>query len=304
MTSTDFTPDLREHRIAIIGAGGLGTTLAKRLVFCGYAVDTILNRSEDHAHRLADEVGASTTSSQLIDLPDHVRLIFVCVPDCEIEHVAGELYLVTHAWQKSVVAHTSGAFSSDVLALPAARGATVLSFFPIQTFQRGSAHDLFEGISIGLEGDDKAVLIGKQIAFDLGARPIVLSVEEKVRYHLAASIASNFLVALSGMSSEVLSSIGMNRKESSAFLRPLVNQTCRNLSEKLPEEALTGPIARGDDETVARHLSALKEYLPHLMPAYVSMASETIRVAVRGGRLSKTEARQLLDKLLEALEPY
>mgnify|MGYP006197824643 CR=1 FL=1 len=159
------------------------------------------------------------------------------------------------------------------------------------------------GVYVGLEGDDAAVRAGTALAATLGARPVVLTAGEKLQCHLAAAIASNFTVTLQAMAAEVLAAAGIDRARGAAMLRPLVEGTWRNLAHQIPEDALTGPIARGDHGTVRDHLAALARHTPQLTPAYVALSVETVRLAVRAGRLSEDEARQLLDALHAAVEP-
>ena len=87
-------------------------------------------------------------------------------------------------------------------------------------------------------------------------------------------------------------------------MQPLVEGTLRNLARHLPEDVLTGPIARGDHRTVAAHLDALTDHLPHLIPVYAALGAEAVRVAVRSGKLAPDDAQQVLDTLHAALEPY
>ena len=300
MTPEALTERLAES-IAVVGAGAVGTALARRLAARGGSVRAVISRRVEAARRLAERVGAPVASSSVADLPADVRMVFCCVPDDAVAEVAEQLYLLPRDWSGALVAHTSGALTSAVLVPLAARGAAALSFHPMQAFAADGAPEGFEGIYVGLEGSPLAVRAGAALAELLGARPLPLSPEEKLCCHLAAAIASNFTVTLQAMAAEVLATAGIDRPRAAELLRPLVEGTWRNLARRLPEDALTGPIARGDDATVRRHLDALARRLPHLTPAYAAMAVETVRLAVRGGRLSESQARQLLDTLDAAL---
>jgi predicted short-subunit dehydrogenase-like oxidoreductase (DUF2520 family) len=167
----------------------------------------------------------------------------------------------------------------------------------MQTFPPGSSPDLFEGIYVGLEGNPEAVAMGRRIASALKALPIVIPSEAKARYHLAGSIASNFAVTLAALASEVLASIDVPYEQGRAMLKPLVTVTLQNLASKTPAESLTGPIVRGDTETVAAHLDALHRYLPHLTSAYTTLSAVTVHVAVQSGRLSEASASAMLQLL-------
>lgn len=83
---------------------------------------------------------------------------------------------------------------------------------------------------------------------------------------------------------------------------PLVEQTRANLEDSSPEEVLTGPVQRGDEETLQAHLDALRGEIPHLVPLYAALSTEMVRTAVRGGDLSLLAAEELLAVLRAATE--
>lgn len=281
----------------------MGCVLARRLKARGYRVEAVLSRTEARARALAAHVGAPVASAALADLPESVRLVFCCVPDDAVGVVARGLGPVRPDWSGTVVAHTSGALPAAALYNLGEQGASLLSFHPLLTFTATSLPEVFEGIYVALEGDAEAVALGARVASDLGARPITLAAEAKARYHLAASMASNYFVTLMALVGEVLASIDIDRQEGAALMRPLIEETWRNLAGRLPEDALTGPIVRGDRRTVEAHLDALDEYLPHLIPIYAALGVEAVRVAVRSGRLAPEAAEHLLDALHDALGP-
>lgn len=289
--------------VAVIGAGALGRVLARRLKACGYRVAAVLSRTVARAKALAAAVDAPVASAALADLPAPVRLVFCCVPDDAVGVVARGLGPVRPDWSGTVVAHTSGALPAAALYNLGEQGASLLSFHPLQTFVATSLPNAFEEIYIALEGEAGAVALGARVAADLGARSITLAAEAKARYHLAASMASNYLVTLMALVGEILAGIDIDRRQGAALMRPLVEGTWRNLAVQLPEDALTGPIARGDRRTVETHLDALDEHMPHLIPVYVALGTEAVRVAVRSGRLAPEAAQPVLDALHDALEP-
>lgn len=290
--------------VALIGAGALAEALARRLAACGYGVEAVLSRTAARAQALAALVKAPVASASLGDLPDRVRLVFCCVPDDAIGAVARALSAARPDWSGTTVAHTSGALTAAALYPLGEQGASLLSFHPLQTFTPASPPGVFEDIYVVLEGEAGAVALGARVADDLGARSMTLAPEAKMRYHLAASMASNFFVTLMALVGEVLADAGIDRRQGAALMQPLVEGTWRNLARRLPEDALTGPIARGDHRTVAAHLDALAAHLPHLIPVYAALGVEAVRVAVRSGRLAPDDAEQVLDALHAALESY
>jgi predicted short-subunit dehydrogenase-like oxidoreductase (DUF2520 family) len=280
--------------VAIVGAGAVGRALALRLAERGYPVVAVLSRTRARAEQLAQAVGATVASDRLNDLPPAARLVVLCVGDEALADVAESLTGVRHPWRGTVVAHTSGALPASVLEPLADEGALALSFHPLQTVtERASAEALADGY-VGIEGEPKAVGAGIELAVALGMRYLVLTAEAKPRYHLAAAMASNFLVTLMAMVQEVLVSLDVDRADGFAMMEPLLRGTLDNLAHQSPEEALTGPVVRGDVDTLRSHGTALRQHLPQLVPAYAAMTIEAVRVGVRSGRLDPRRAEEIL----------
>ena len=291
--------------IAVIGAGAVGTALARALVASGHRVEAVLSRTAASAQTLADRVGAPTSSDVVSDLPSAVRLVFVCVPDGAIASMGEALAKVDHPWPDTIVAHTSGAKTAAALAPLGDQGAATMSFHPLQTFAPGTPPEAFEDIVVGIEGDDRAAVAGETLARALGAQPLRLTPDEKARYHCAAALASNGLVALLAVVEEVLPTSEPGAEPPSSvtdLVGPLVEQTWTNLDQGSPEGVLTGPVARGDEDTIRAHLDALADETPHLVPLYTALSTEMVRVAVRGGHLSPVQADGLLDMLRTAAD--
>ena len=287
--------------VAIVGAGAVGSTLAVRLAACGYDVRAVLSRGQDDAQALADRVGAPVAATEWAALPAEVRLVLLCVPDAAIATVADALAALDHPWGDSVVAHTSGALTSEALAPLAERGAAALSFHPMQTFTPETPPEAVRGIVVGVEGTETGVAAGRALAEAMGARPVVLSAETKAQYHGAAALASNGLVALVAAVEELLREAEVEADAIPEIVEPLLDQTWANVKARSPEAALTGPVARGDRATIEAHLDALQRSTPHLLPLYSALTTEMVRVAVRGGQIDSDTADALLETLQSAL---
>jgi predicted short-subunit dehydrogenase-like oxidoreductase (DUF2520 family) len=288
----DARPD-----VSLIGAGAVGRTLALRLRAHGYPVIGVIARTMERADRIGRMVGAQIVSNNVFDLPASSRLVLICVPDDALPEVADRLSRVPHAWEKTVVAHTGGALPAAVLRPLAERGARILSFHPLQTLTEESPPEALDGVYAGLEGDSQAVAAGIELAVNLGMRYLVLTADAKSRYHLAASMASNFLVTLMSVVQQVLTSLDIDRATAAEVMEPLVRGTLENLSRSTPEDALTGPIVRGDLDTLRQHCLALLRYLPHLVPVYAALAMETVPLAVRSSRLDPERAEEILEMI-------
>ena len=280
--------------IAIVGTGAVGSALGLALSE-HYPIRAILSRHIDRAHRLASTVGATYAISIVDPLPIDVRIVFLCVPDDAITQTAAKLAESTD-WQGIIAAHTSGAKAASALQPLAEKGASIMSFHPVQTFVK-DVKASFSDIYIGLEGDAEAVEAGIQISEQLGAKHVVIDTENKPVYHLAASIASNYLVTLMSNACDALESIGLKRTEAVALLKPLVMQTCTNVTSSLPEQALSGPAARGDQQTLDMHIKAIQAHLPQMEDFYRTLLASTLEVARKGSRLTTQDIEEIKQNL-------
>jgi predicted short-subunit dehydrogenase-like oxidoreductase (DUF2520 family) len=282
--------------VSLVGAGAVGTALARRLHQKHYPIGGVLSRTRSEAKALACQVDADLGSDRTSDMPESTRFLFICVPDQAVAEVARELASVKHPWSTTVVAHTSGALTADVLGPLAEQGATVLSFHPLQSF-RPHQPILWDAIIIGIEGDDHAVACGEAMALGLKVRPVVIDTEAKGAYHMAASMASNFFATLVALVLEVLEEVGIEPDLGFEMIKPLIEGTWHNLQTTSPQDALTGPIVRGDLETVELHGTVLRYALPRFASVYVALAAETVRLAHQSNRLASEEAESMLEVL-------
>ncbi|HHP7238778.1 Rossmann-like and DUF2520 domain-containing protein [Longibacter sp.] len=288
--------------VTVLGAGAVGTALARRMAGAGITVAGVISRDVSAADRLAAAVDASVAASNEEALPASTRAVFLCVPDDVIGDVAYRLAQIDHPWHKTVVAHTSGAVPAAVLGVLSGEGAALLSLHPMQTFPGPDHPGAFDDIFVGLEGDPIAVEYGAALVRRLGARPLRLSANEKTRVHAAAALASNGLAALLAVVREVLGTAGIAPDDATAVVQPLIDRTWSNLSQESPESAMTGPVARGDSGTIRKHLDALQSAAPHLLPVYCALAKEQVRVARRADKLTHDQAGAILD-LLRSSDP-
>ncbi|MCK6441020.1 MAG: DUF2520 domain-containing protein [Planctomycetes bacterium] len=227
------------------------------------------------------------------------ELVFLCVPDRAIASVArdAEPFL-----KGKMVVHCSGAHNAAILQALANEGSMTGVFHPLQSFPASvdTRQAPFQNISIGIEADDK-VLSGhlEAIARALGSRPLRLPADPQSRslYHLAAVLASNALIPLmdAAITAMRVSGMGDERAASEALL-PLVRGTLNNLDHVSPGEALTGPIARGDLDTIRSHLIALSAH-QELKELYVLAMRATARIARDASRIEKATYDSIIQLL-------
>jgi predicted short-subunit dehydrogenase-like oxidoreductase (DUF2520 family) len=206
---------------------------------------------------------------------DGAEIALLCVPDAQIPTACERV--AAHVPPLRFVGHTSGAGGLDELAAATAAGAEAFSLHPLQTVPDPGSP--LADVPAAISGSTPAALtVARSLAEALGMHPFEVPEECRAAYHAAASIASNFLVALQESAAELLSRAGI--EDGRALLTPLVLRTAANWSER-GEAALTGPIARGDEATVERHLRALAETAPELRPLYEALAERTRAVAAQ-----------------------
>lgn len=245
-----------EAPIAVIGRGRVGGSLATAIEAAGIPVRTAAGTD-------AAAAAAGATA------------VLLCVPDGAIADVCADA--VAGEPPPKLIGHVSGAGTLELLAAARERGAAAFSLHPLQTFADG--HTELAGVPAAVAGsDDAAERFAAAFAEALGMRPFAVAESDRAAYHAAASIASNFLVALQESAAALLAGTGAD--EARELLAPLVLRSAANWAERGPE-ALTGPIARGDEATVERHRAALAEAAPELLPLYDALAERTAALAAR-----------------------
>jgi predicted short-subunit dehydrogenase-like oxidoreductase (DUF2520 family) len=240
--------------LAVIGPGRLGGAILRAAD--GAGLDVRLAGRED-------SLAACESAS----------VALICVPDASITS-AGEA-VAAAVPPLRYVGHTSGATGLDALRAASERGAETFVLHPLQTIPEGEAR--LDDAPCAVSGSSPAALeLAKRLAEGLGMVPFELADADRAAYHAAASIASNFLVALEESAAGLLAASGV--ADPRELLAPLVLRTAANWAERGPE-ALTGPIARGDERTVERHVEAIAERAPELLPLYEALAERTRELA-------------------------
>jgi predicted short-subunit dehydrogenase-like oxidoreductase (DUF2520 family) len=240
-------PDSRTvARISVVGPGRVGRAAALAFAAAGYVVAGPFGRGEDVA--AAD-------------------VVLLCVPDREIATAAASL-----RGAGALIGHTSGA--------TALAGSGVdFGLHPLRSFAGDEGADAFTGVGCAVAGTSpEALALAVELAESIGGRPFEVTDEQRAGYHAAASIASNFLVTLEAAAERVAAASGLPAGFR-AHLAPLVRGTVENWAERGPRAALTGPIARGDEATVALQRDAIATHAPELLVLFDELAERTRALA-------------------------
>jgi predicted short-subunit dehydrogenase-like oxidoreductase (DUF2520 family) len=258
-------------RVAIVGAGNLGSALARSLLHAGYAIEAVMVRSLGKAKQLARQVGArAATDLSAVE----ARLVWFCVPDAAIASAA-RLLAPTIEWKGRVAVHSSGALGSDELAALRRRGAAVASVHPLMTFVRRSRPSL-RGVPFAIEGDGAAVRVARRVVEDLGGLAYSIRKKDKAAYHAWGTFASPLFTALLATTEEVATLAGVSRKAARQRMIPILLQTLANYASFGAAGAFSGPIVRGDVDTVKRHLHVLRGAGAG-REVYVALAASALR---------------------------
>jgi predicted short-subunit dehydrogenase-like oxidoreductase (DUF2520 family) len=262
--------------ITIIGAGTLATALAVALYRGGYGIREIVSRDNPQSLRrarsLAKRVGARVAT---IKHPEFAaNITWLCVPDDAIAKVAEQIAGVTD-WKGKIVVHSSGALASGVLDVVRRRGAQVASAHPLMTFVSASAAEL-HGVPFAMEGDAKALRALDGIVRALGGKPFRIAAEYKPAYHCFGFFSSPALVALIAAAQQVGKLAGLSENQARKLMEKIVRQTIDNCFRSDPSAAFSGPIKRGDVDTVRKHLEVLKE-TPELLQLYRSLGEIALK---------------------------
>jgi predicted short-subunit dehydrogenase-like oxidoreductase (DUF2520 family) len=244
-------------RLIVVGTGRAGGSIARAAAAAGVDV-AALGRGDQPV--IADPARTA---------------VLLCVPDAAVADACARIAPQLAA--ETAVGHVSGATTLAALAAADERGCPVFSLHPLQTIPHPETP--LTGAPCAVAGSGEVGLaVARSLAAAMGMRAFDVPEESRATYHAAAAIASNFLVALEESAADAMAAAGVaNPRE---VLAPLVLRTAANWADA-GAEALTGPIARGDEETVAVHLRALAERAPDLAPLYEALAERTRAIAAR-----------------------
>lgn len=280
--------------IAVVGAGCVGQTLARGWRQRRYRIGAVVTRNLRSARAAARFIGAGKPREHLDSEAAMADIVVIAVPDPRVAETARKLARVRSHWGGTVVLHTSGVLSSRALGSLRRKGAAVGSLHPLYPFPR-PLKGFPRGVAFGIEGDRRARKAAGALARALGGVPIPITGKAKTLYHAAAVLAAGHVMTLFDLGVRALVRAGVPRTIAPRALLPLAHDTLRAYA-RWGKRAWTGPLQRGDAETVRHHLVALRR-LPRLHHhVYVALARAGLAsYRTRRGRAEK-ELRHLLQQ--------
>jgi predicted short-subunit dehydrogenase-like oxidoreductase (DUF2520 family) len=225
-------------------------------------------------------------------------LVLLTVPDDALPALVAGLATTDAPLEGRLLVHASGRYGTQVLDPATRRGALPLALHPVMTFAgRPDDLDRLAGISFGVTAPDQLRTVAEALVIEMGGEPVFIEEENRELYHAALASGANHLVTLVVQAADLLSQAGV--PDPSRMLTPLLTAALDN-ALRLGDAGLTGPVARGDADTVASHVAALREVSPEAMRAYVALARLTADRALAAGILDPPAAQRLLDVLAGA----
>jgi predicted short-subunit dehydrogenase-like oxidoreductase (DUF2520 family) len=257
----------------------MGLSLASILVEAGLAGELLLvGLAEKAPEHPVVAAGVTGYTSRLVSPPPPGARLLLTVPDGSIREVAIGLASLGQPGDGSVALHFSGAQSSKVLEPLAERGCAVGSLHPLQTVaDPGHGAERLRGAFFTFEGDARARQAAVAITGAAGGTMLELQAEDKARYHAACVFASNYVVTSAAVGTRLLAeAVGVSREDAARALQPLWSGAVANLAELGLPRALTGPVARGDVDTIRDHLVSLENDDRNL---YRELALQTLELS-------------------------
>ncbi|MFH1861932.1 MAG: Rossmann-like and DUF2520 domain-containing protein [bacterium] len=285
--------------IGIIGAGAVGSALARSLKQAGFNLTSVIDKRAAAAKVLCEELGIQRCGTDIGQIEKGTQLVLICVPDSELSKVDAALAKHLPRLQPGMCVHTSGALPGVILETLHTLGIPTGSIHPLQTFSSVNSSPSLKGIYFALEGNEQVVELLTSLVVKLEGNPITLPQGGKALYHAAAVFASNFIPVLLREAVDLLNSAGIPLHQGREMLKPLMELSLKNCFGQGEVQALTGPVVRGDAETVQLHLDALAEQHPNKVILYRILSIKALELALEKGISAEqfeNVKRVLLDK--------
>jgi predicted short-subunit dehydrogenase-like oxidoreductase (DUF2520 family) len=293
--------------ISIIGAGKVGLTLGRVLMENGQKIVAVVSGTEGSAAEARKFLRCWNTGTSLSAIPSSTSLIYITTPHAAVGQVAGQLARLDNLkFPRVSICHASGMLSAEVLAPLRDRGASVFSFHPLQTFPRDfPPRDIVphaRGIYYGVDGDERSLRTARQFARRLEGKSIAIDPRLRALYHAACVVASNHLTTMLSVVEEMHRALKTGEKRFFRVFKPIILATLANVERTSPAQALSGPVARGGTATVAEHIRAIRQTSPALLPYFLGVSRETVRLAAAKGSLTADQEKEMLDLITASMK--
>jgi predicted short-subunit dehydrogenase-like oxidoreductase (DUF2520 family) len=291
--------------VAIIGAGRVGSSVGYLLRRAGYTVTSVAARTAASAEKAAAFIGAGKATADVVQAAAAAEVVFITTPDRAIREVCETIAAAKVLKPGMLVVHMSGAHSLGLLDAAKDRGTDRAVLHPLQSLaSKEQGIRTLPGSYFRVEADAAAQAAAREIVKALGGIELVMpkwssDKESAALYHAGAVAVSNYFVALVDYGLKFYEALGADKQEALKAVLPLIKGTLQNIETLGIPDALTGPIMRGDTETVQDHLAAMRKRTPELVSLYRVLARQTVSVARDKGSITQDTAQELLELVKE-----
>ncbi|OIV37321.1 oxidoreductase [Mangrovactinospora gilvigrisea] len=284
--------------VGVVGAGRVGPALAAALRLAGHravAASGVSDASRRRAEELLPGVPLTPEPRDVLAAAD---LVLLTVPDDALPDLVSGLAATGAVRPGQLIAHTSGRYGVDVLEPALRAGGLPLALHPVMTFT-GTQVDVarLAGCVFGVTAPEQLRPVAEALVVEMGAEPEWVPEEARGLYHAALAHGANHLVTLVGQTVDALRAAGV--EEPSRMLGPLLGAALDNALRQ-GDQALTGPVARGDAGTVREHVAVLRRAAPQTLETYRALARATADRALAARLLKAEAAEELLGALNDA----
>ncbi len=278
----------------MIGTGRAGSVIAAALQRAGHPV-VAASAVSDLSRLRAEALLPTTPIVDLADVATTADLVLVAVPDDALIGLVQGLAKAGVVTPGQFWMHLSGRYGIDALEAVTQQGALPLAIHPVMSFT-GTSIDLarLADCPFGVTAPDALRTAAEALVIEMGGEPVWVPEDSRALYHAALAFGSNFLITLVAQSAELLQRAGIEQPQ--GVLGPLLGASLDN-ALRLGDQALTGPVARGDARSVAAHLEVIGEESGTAQDADRALARVTADRAVEAGLLSPSLAGPLLEVL-------
>ncbi len=295
---------MNKRTVAIIGAGRVGGAAGRLLAQAGYTVTAVATRNKETAERASAFIGVGEPLTDVVKAASSAAIVILTTPDGAIKGVCDAIAAGGGFRKGSLVVHTSGAQTMDLLEAAKNAGAFRAVLHPLQSIPSmllGVRN--IPGSYFRIEADPEATSIARELVKALGGIELVMpkwgsDKESAALYHAGAVAVSNFFVALVDFGLRYYQELGADKQEALKAVLPLIKGTLANIESAGIPDALTGPIMRGDVETVRGHIEAMQARAPELLSLYQELARHTVMVARDKNSITPQTAAEI-KKLME-----
>lgn len=282
-------------RVGLIGAGRVGSALAWHCRRVGFTIAGVADRNAKQAWVAYGLLKIPYRRWRSRELAAACDVLFLTTPDAHV----GREFRAIRRWilPGTVVAHCSGSLGVEVFDDARDRGLETLALHPIQSFSsHAQAIRDMVGCHFALEGSASGLRFGRELVRRLNGHSMVVPGHSRPLYHAMCVFASNFLNAVFAGAEQIAARLGLPRRRAARLLLPLARTVLESAAEFGAVETLTGPVQRGDADTVRRQLAALREKVPQLVPIYRVLSEQLVAMSRRQG-LSRAAARRTLEAI-------